>query len=186
MNPGAGAGGRGGIILYPEMRRIDRQISEDKSREVLIGGDYGFLSFIGLDGAPCGIPLGYVYYRGNIYFHCAHEGYKLSCIERNGRVSFCVVGDYELLPDKFTTHYKSVVVCGRASLAEDEEKAEALNALVAKYSAGFEAKAEGLKRMVLNRTKVVKITIERMTGKQNPVLMPDGSGAEKPAGGDAG
>lgn len=159
------------------MRRIDRQITEEQSLEILKNGEFGFLSFTDTEGYASGIPISYVYFNGSIYFHCAHEGHKLSSIEQDNRVCFCVVTDYKLIPDKFTTHYKSVIAYGRAELVRNEEKIEALNALVGKYSAGYETKAQSLKLMVMKRTKVVKITIEHITGKQNPVPEPPSADA---------
>ncbi len=49
-----------------------------------------------------------------IYFHCAPEGHKLENLSGNNKVSFCVVGKTQVLPDKFATNYESVIVFGTA------------------------------------------------------------------------
>jgi len=68
---------------------------------VLQKAEYGILSIASLDGIPYGIPLNYCVMNDTIYFHCAVHGRKLDILAQNGSVSFCVVGDTEVLPDKF-------------------------------------------------------------------------------------
>jgi nitroimidazol reductase NimA-like FMN-containing flavoprotein (pyridoxamine 5'-phosphate oxidase superfamily) len=70
-----------------------------------------------------------------------------------------------VLPDQFATRYESVVATGRATEAVDEEKQQALEGLLAKYSAGF--RAEGLEyiKAMEERTRVFRICIESICGK---------------------
>jgi len=79
---------------------------------LLEGQDYGVLSTASTDGYAYGVPLNYVYINNSIYFHCAVEGHKTDNITVNNKVSFCVVGEIEVLPDKFSTRYQSVIVFG--------------------------------------------------------------------------
>src|SRR5689334_11917769 len=101
--------------MHHELRRKDRGLDEPEARELLERGEYGVLSSCGPDGQPYGIPLSYCVIGDAIYFHCALEGHKLENIVADSRVSFCVVGTTEVLPDKFSTRYESVIVSGRAA-----------------------------------------------------------------------
>jgi nitroimidazol reductase NimA-like FMN-containing flavoprotein (pyridoxamine 5'-phosphate oxidase superfamily) len=100
-----------------------------------------------------------------IYFHCAPEGHKLENIAADSRVSFCVVGATEVLPEKFSTRYESVIVTGRAEEVFDQEKQKALEELVTKYCAAFSAK--GLEYIASDtaRTKVFRVSMESISGK---------------------
>lgn len=147
------------------IRRIDRAISEEEAKEILKRGEYGVLSTASRDGRPYGVPLSYGYTGDMIYFHCALEGRKIDVIQENNRVSFCVVGKTEVVPEIFGTKYESVIVFGRVSEATGDEKHKGLLELLKKYSPGFIK--EGLQYMETagGKSKVFKIMIESMTGK---------------------
>jgi len=138
---------------------------EAEAWELLIGGEYGILSTSGLDGAPYGLPSNYWVGNRAIYFHSAPEGHKLENIAAESRVSFCVVGESEVLPDQFATRYASVIVSGRAAEVFDDEKQQALEGLLAKYSAEFQA--EGLQYIAAKgrKAKVFRIGIDAISGK---------------------
>ena len=148
-----------------ELRRKDRGMNEAEARELLERGEYGILSTCSPDGQPYGIPLSYCVIDNAIYFHCALEGRKLEILANNGRVSFCVVGKTEVLPDKFATCYESVIVTGRATEVFDEEKLLGLKGLLPKYSADFIA--EGLNYIDAKgaQTRVFRVSIDSISGK---------------------
>jgi len=151
--------------MHHELRRTERGVTEPEARELLERGEYGILSTCGLAGQPYGIPLSYCVMNNAIYFHCAVEGHKLENIAADSRVSFCVVGKTEVLPDQFATRYESVIISGSAAEVFDGEKLQALEGLLAKYSAGFHA--EGLQYIAAQggRTRVFGIGIEAICGK---------------------
>lgn len=147
------------------MRRSDRQTGETEAWSILERGEYGVLSTASTDAAPYGVPLSYCVVNGNIYLHCAVEGRKLDIIRGNPKVSFCVVGKTEVLPDKLSTRYESCIVEGTASEVSGDEKRSALQGLVTRYSKGFEA--EGLQHIekLWEETIVVRITVDSLSGK---------------------
>ena len=151
--------------MHHELRRKDRSITETEAKELLEHGEYGILSTCGPEGQPYGIPLSYCVIGDAVYFHSAVEGRKLTNIAGNNRVSFCVVGKTEVLPDQFATRYESVIVSGRATEVFDDEKQQALEGLLSKYSAGF--RTEGLNYIVAKweRTRVFRIGIDTICGK---------------------
>jgi nitroimidazol reductase NimA-like FMN-containing flavoprotein (pyridoxamine 5'-phosphate oxidase superfamily) len=147
------------------MRRKDRLITDSEAYAILENGEYGVLSTASPDNEPYGVPLNYCLSDGCIYFHCALEGTKIANIANNPKVSFCVVGKTELLPDKFGTSYESCIVDGSACEAFEEEKQKALEGLIHKYSGDFFQ--EGLKYIdkLKDKTRVFKITVQSIAGK---------------------
>ena len=151
--------------MVHELRRKDRGMTEAEVRDLLERGEYGVLSTRGPDGAPYGIPLNYCVIDDAVYFHGAVEGRKLANLAVDGRVSFCVVGTTEVLPDRFSTRYESVIITGIATEAYEEEKQLALEGLLAKYSAEY--RLEGLNYIGAQgmRTRVFRIDIGSVCGK---------------------
>lgn len=151
--------------MFKKMRRRDKEINSEEVVRILEAGTYGVLSTMGENGYAYGVPVSYVYSDRCIYFHCAKEGSKLDNIKYNNRVSFCVVGQTETLPEDFSMKFESAILFGKASEVYGEEKRKALMEILRKYSSQFMDK--GLKYMAdaSPETKVVKIEIEHVTGK---------------------
>jgi len=148
-----------------DMRRSDRKIDKKEALRILSSGEYGVLSTVSPDNQPYGFPVNFCVINECIYFHCATEGHKIDNFSHNPKVSFCVVGKTIILPEKFTTEYESTIIFGLISEAFDEEKQQALEGLVYKYSQDYYK--EGLKYIVSlsEKTKVFKIVIKSITGK---------------------
>lgn len=151
--------------MFKEMRKKDREIFNEDIEKILTQGEYGILSTIGDDGYPYGVPLSYIYYDKCIYFHGAREGNKLHNIEKNNKVSFCVVTDTEVLQSKFTTIYKSVIAFGIASEETGDLKETVLFELIKKYSPKFLEEGNQYIQKAKDHTRVVKIDVQHMTGK---------------------
>ncbi len=151
--------------MHHELRNKNRGMAETEARELLARGEYGILSTCGLDGQPYGIPLSYCVMNNAIYFHCAVEGRKLDNVAADNRVSFCVVGKTEVLPAQFATRYESVIISGRSAEVFAEEKQQALEGLLARYSAGFHS--EGLSYIAAEweHTRVFRVKIDAICGK---------------------
>ncbi len=156
---------RGKIMMFREMRRIDRKISDDQAKDLLKNNTYGVMSTIGADGYPYGVPLNYVFFNDAIYFHCAADGHKFDNISRDNKISFCVVGQIQVLPDKFSTKYESVIIFGRATEIFDNEKNIYLAELINKYSADYIEQGKEYIQKGSRNTKVVKLSIEHISGK---------------------
>ncbi len=148
-----------------ELRRKDREISEQEAQSILQNAEYGVLSTASKDGQPYGIPLSFCLLDGHLYFHCAVEGRKITHMEENPRVSFCVIGRTEVMPAKFGTKYESTLVSGTASEVFDQEKQLALEGLVKKYSADFIESGAKYIDALTHKTRVFKIGISHISGK---------------------
>ncbi len=151
--------------MFKEMRRCDRQAAVQDTVSILEKCEYGVLSTVNQDNIPYGVPLSYVYTDDSIYLHSASEGHKIDNITANSQVSFCVVGDKQSLPDKFTTNYESVIIFGQARQVQGLEKTAALLALIGKYAPDHRAAGAEYIRQASAKTTVIKIVIEHMTGK---------------------
>ena len=150
-----------------KMRRKDRELTKEETIKILKENTYGILSTIDKNCQPYGVPISYVFLNDSIYFHCAGEGHKLDNILNNKRVSFCVVGQTSIVPDKFTTKYESVVIFGTAAEIIDDEKNEALLEIIYKYSPNFIKEGKEYIEKAGKGTTVIKISIEHSSGKAN-------------------
>ena len=147
------------------LRRKDRAITKDEAIALLNRAEYGVLSTVTENGKPYGVPLNFCMIDRCIYFHCAVEGQKIDNIKKNKSVSFCAVGNTEILPEKFGMIYESVIVSGEVEEVFDMNKQIAMEGMLHKYSPDYFDKGikyiEGLKE----KTRVFKITINTLTGK---------------------
>lgn len=147
------------------MRRKDRAISEAEAWELLNKAEYGILSTVSRDGRPYGVPLNFCVIENSLYFHHAVEGHLVENITGNPSVSFCVVGDTELMPEKFGTLYESVILFGNIEEVFDTQKQAGLEGLVAKYSSDFTEEGKEYIEKLWDRTRVFKIAITVISGK---------------------
>jgi nitroimidazol reductase NimA-like FMN-containing flavoprotein (pyridoxamine 5'-phosphate oxidase superfamily) len=128
--------------------------------------DHGVLATLGDDKWPYAVPVNHVLSGDVIYIHCAIEGHKLENIAHEERVSFCAVTGATVLPAKLTTLYESAIVFGRAALVTDsKEKLRALELLAARFCGALTPEAEKAIATSASRTAVVRIRLERITGK---------------------
>jgi len=152
--------------MFRPLRRKNQLLSEAETVEILRSCTSGVLAVAGDDDYPYALPLSYVYQDGKLFFHCAAEGHKIDSIRRNNKVSFCVIKTDEVIQKTFTTHYKSVIVFGRARiLADDNEKRHALESLVKKYSPDYIPEGQIEIEHDLKIVCVVEVAIVHMTGK---------------------
>jgi nitroimidazol reductase NimA-like FMN-containing flavoprotein (pyridoxamine 5'-phosphate oxidase superfamily) len=152
--------------MFREMRRVKQALSREECIAILKASTAGVLGLAGDNDYPYTVPISYVYKEDKLFFHCAKEGHKIDSILRNNKVSFCVIDQDQVIQEKLTTHYRSVIVFGRARiLTDDAERRSALESLVEKYAPDYiEAGKQEIKRD-WNRVCIVGLIIEHMTGK---------------------
>jgi len=148
-----------------ELRRKDRAIPDDEAMAILNRAEYGVLSTVSPDGKPYGVPINFCMIDRCIYFHCAMEGRKIDHIEKNKYVSFCAVGETEVLPDKFGTKYESAIVSGEIEEIFDDHKQIALEGMLKKYSPNHFKKGLEYIETLKAKTRVFKIGIQHLSGK---------------------
>ena len=147
------------------MRRKEKEIVErerlmsilERSRTMRLGLSDG--------DEPYVVPVSFGVEENAIYVHSAPEGRKLDVIRKNPMVCF-EVDEGELRvkgePCTWGMRYESVIGWGRAKIIEEREAKEAgLGAIVRHYGASPPFRFDDS----IDRTVVIRIEIERMTGK---------------------
>jgi len=157
--------------ITEDIRRQDRLLDEKRATEILKSSEFGILSISDENGQPYGIPVNYVWNGDNkIYIHCAPEGKKLRILDKNNRISFCVVGRTNLLPSKFTTEYESIILSGSASRGlSDDEKHHALTLLLDKLSPNDKEVGEKYAEKSFHRVEIIRLDIEQWSGKSKKI-----------------
>lgn len=153
------------------MRRNRQALSRAECESVLRAGTSGVLSLLSLDGFPYGVPLSYALVDGVIVFHGALEGQKADCIRHDSRASFCVIDKDDVIPEKYTTAYRSVIVKGRIALVTEEKQKHDLCMALAKRFYPVEAEAEAEYARFAARLCMMVLTPEEITGKIGSELM---------------
>lgn len=154
--------------MFREMRRKRQLLSEKETIAMLENGTSGVLSLLGDDEYPYAVPLSYVYTDNKIFFHSAKTGHKIDAIRKCNKASFCVIDQDNIVPEEYTTYFRSVIVFGKIRILSDEnELREAIEKLAIKYHP---------KDNVANRNKeiskelnllyMIELSIEHMTGKE--------------------
>jgi nitroimidazol reductase NimA-like FMN-containing flavoprotein (pyridoxamine 5'-phosphate oxidase superfamily) len=152
--------------MFRKMRRKKQNLSEAETIEILQSCTSGVLAVTGDNDYPYAVPLSYAYKDGKLFFHFAKAGHKIDGIEKNSKVSFCVIKTDDVMQKTFTTHFRSVIVFGRARiLTEDSEKKYALECLVEKYSPDYRAEGQSEIEREWKLVNAAEIQIEHMTGK---------------------
>ncbi|WP_199163380.1 pyridoxamine 5'-phosphate oxidase family protein [Parabacteroides provencensis] len=155
------------------VRRQERLLSEESSLDLLRVSEYGILSFVETRCgavAAYGIPLNYVLNEDYIYFHCAPDGYKMSCLDISNEVSFTIVGRTEVISEKFTTAYQSVVVRGQLERGlADTERMNALKMLLQKYSPNDMERGLKYAEKSFHRTEILRLKITSISAKAKQI-----------------
>jgi len=117
------------------------------------------------------VPMNFAYLDGKIYLHSANTGHKIDAIRGCEKVAFLVIDRDDVIADKLTTAYRSVVVFGKAKLLEDKtEKLALVRRFALKYSQNMPAIQadidENFAKMAL-----IEITPEHITGKEGMEIL---------------
>lgn len=148
-----------------KMRRSRQELSEKESIEILKNGKVAVLAVAGDNDYPYAVPLNYVYDSGYIYLHSASEGHKIDSLKRNPKCSMCIIDKDDIIPEEFTSFFRSVIVFGEAELlTSEDDKIKALRLLCDKYSSKIDSSSEIIK--CLKAVLIIRIRIEKITGKE--------------------
>ena len=150
------------------MRRSEKEIKDKAAIEAVIREASVCRLGLCMDGLPYVVPLNFGYSENTFYFHGSLKGKKIDMVRENQNV--CVELDIPLKVVEaddacfWGMHYKSVIGFGKAGILEDmEEKRTGLNIIMAHYS----DESFTFDDQFLNATAVIKVEIDRMTGKQS-------------------
>lgn len=151
------------------MRRVDKEITDiHVMEEILNKADVIRIAMVDGD-EPYIVAMNHVYLDGCIYMHSAKEGRKIDVLKRNSRVAFEVDTDVEIVLREeacsCTTKYRSVVGIGNSVLIDDAKvKKTVLDEIMKKHTTRV---AFEYPEKVFERTLIIKIDIDSMTGKKS-------------------
>ena len=110
------------------------EIIKEECDRILYNGTSGVLALHGDDGYPYAVPVSYVYNGEKLLFHSAKNGHKIDAILKNATASFCVIDQDQIVPEEYTTYFRSIIAFGRIRILEDDtEKRSAIEKLAVKY-----------------------------------------------------
>lgn len=151
------------------MRRRDRALGAAEAMDLLRQADWGVLATVDADGWPYAVPVNHAVVDGSLIIHCATVGHKLHNLAGNPKVSYCAVTLAETLPVELATRYASVIVFGVAEVVQDEaERHRLLQALGRRFAPEHPEVVAREVEKDLVRTAVLRVRIERATGKARP------------------
>ena len=154
--------------MFRELRRKKQALTRAECEEVLERGTHGVLALAGDNGYPYAVPLSYDWREGKLFFHCARAGHKLDAIARCPKASFCVIDQDHIVPEEYTTYFRSVIAFGTIRvLADDGEKRRAIEALAVKYAP--EDSPEGRARYIEKDWAplcMLEMAVDHLTGKE--------------------
>ena len=159
--------------MFREMRRKRQELSGEEAEKILREGTSGVLAVEGDGGYPYAVPLSYAWDSGKLLFHCARSGHKLDAVKRNPKASFCVIGQDRVIPDEYTTAYRSVIAFGRIRiLTEDREIRSAAERLGLRYAPHHtkERRDQEINKE-WSRLCMLEMTVEHLTGKEGLSLL---------------
>lgn len=158
--------------MFRPMRRIKQELSEGEARGILERGTSGVLALTGDEGYPYAVPISYALDGGRLIFHSARAGHKIDAVKRCGKASFCVIDRDDVMPERFTTRYRSAIAFGQIRVLEGQDALEALDKLAARYYPQDDGSARA--RTIAGsegRVCVLEMEIEHLSGKQAKALM---------------
>ena len=159
--------------MFREMRRKNQALNKKECEEILYKGSSGVLAVLGDNDYPYAVPLSYIYCGDKIYFHCAKLGHKLDAVTKNPKASFCVIDRDQVMPDEYTSYYRSVIVFGDIRVLNNEkETRRAIESLAIKYNPSDDA--EHRQKMIDKEYAglcMLELSIIHMSGKQAKELV---------------
>ena len=154
--------------MFRKMRRHRQALTFEQCEKIFQEGTSGVLAVNGDSGYPYAVPLSYVYSSGKIYFHCAKSGHKLEAVKADPRVSFCVIAKDEIVPEEYTTYFRSVIAFGKIRILEEPQAMRAAAEMLArKYAseAGAKHRQAAIDREFAALC-IMEMEIKHMSGKE--------------------
>lgn len=148
---------------------IQRFIQDPQQIEAILSKAKFIRIALSDDETPHIVPMSFGYKENTIYLHSSQKGKKIEILKKNPRVCFEVDIETEVMtaedPCKYNVGYRSVIGHGQAKFLENySEKVRGLTVLSEHYGNKGPFEFEEWK---VNRLCVIKIEIEKMTGKES-------------------
>ena len=141
-------------MIFREMRLKKQELSRQEVADILHKGTSGVLALLGDNDYPYAVPISYVYDDGKIYFHGAKSGHKIDAIQKTAKASFCVIDKDLIVPEEYTTYFRSVIAFGQIRIIEDDlEKRASLQIAI-------------MSNRQWKPLCILEMTIDHITGKE--------------------
>lgn len=154
--------------MFRKMRRFKQELTQEESIQILNKNTAGVLALLGDEGYPYSVPLSYVFIDNKIYFHTAKTGHKIDAIKNCNKASFCVIDRNQIMPEEYTTYFRSVIAFGKIRLLETpQEIIPVIEKLALKYHPTDNK--ENRDKMInrdIKQMGMIELEIEHMTGKE--------------------
>lgn len=148
------------------MRRSELAMPEGEVLSLINARKFAVLSLVDAEGLPYGVALDYVCKDNSLYFHGAREGRKIEAMRMNPRGCAVILGDTEVVPEKFGRKYISAVVEGAIECIDDPEtKRQVMTWVVESSSPNHLEKGKAIIEKMLDRVLIYKMSMETVTGK---------------------
>jgi len=151
------------------MKKSDQEITDPAVIEEILTGSSVCRIAMHDGEAPYLLPFNFGYRDRCIYIHSAASGKKTDLLKQNGKVCFELELTAKIIRDtspcKWSTIYRSAVGYGHVEILNGtQEKLDALGIIMSHYGAPDQTafKASQVRSLV-----VLKLTIDRLTGKQS-------------------
>jgi len=154
------------------MRHPEREL---KNRETIIAilerSPVGRIATVNQRGFPVIKPVNFLYLDGRIYFHSSTKGEKIEDIQRGSPVCFEVdepVSYVVASPSacQASYYYRSILIKGKAAFVKDRnKKGKILDRMIDKYQP--ERNDGEMPEEILEKTSVIEILVDEITGKEN-------------------
>ncbi len=153
--------------MFREMRRFKQKLEENRTDEIIKKSLSGVLCLIGNEGYPYGVPMSYAYAENKLIFHTAKTGHKIDAIKNNTKASFTIIEKDQVVPEEYTTYFRSIILFGKVKIVEDQEQKLAdIKILSEKYSIpGDLGQYEEIDKL-FDKFHIIEFNIEHKSGKE--------------------
>lgn len=109
-----------------------------------------------------------MYCNSKLYFHGAKSGHKIDAISKCSKASFCVIDQDNIIPEEYTTYFRSVIVFGNIHILENEiEIKKAIDDLAKKYYPSDNKTGRNVEiKKEWERLCMIEFSIEHLSGKE--------------------
>ena len=149
------------------MRKKEKEIKDKVEIEAVLKKAIVCRLGMSIGDTPYVVPVCFGYQDRKVYVHSSMEGLKIGYIKKNPNVCLEFETDVEIIEKDqacdWGVKFRSVIGFGKASFVTDEhEKKKALDIIMHQYS----DRVFQYNKKALNKTAIIEIVIDEMTGKQ--------------------
>lgn len=153
-----------------EMRKIERKLSDNEAYELISKAKEITISMYDIEKEePYAVIVNPIYFNKNIFIHCANEGKKIDILRKNSKVCITSIIKSNIIENKYTTAYESVVIFSHATFIENNnEKIKILNKLCEILTPSNKTEInQKIIEKELDRTTIIMFPIESISAKAN-------------------